>query len=135
MPKNIKIGSPEFKAMEQEWYQKLKEDGFEDIEDTSRKDMPLKTWHSIKFKLKDSKTRMHKQTYYEDAKELLLTYKFKNETHKTIWSLHCEGLSSRDIEVKLAVLAELKRIKYRAIAYFINEIAKTIKKEDKKCQR
>lgn len=44
--------------------------------------------------------------YYEKALELLNSHHFKNEIHKRIWELHCEGLSRGLIEKEIANLKE-----------------------------
>ena len=38
-----------FKQLEARWYRRLKDEGFDDIEDTSRPERPLKSWHSFRF--------------------------------------------------------------------------------------
>ncbi len=42
--------------VQREWYGKLAKEGFEDIEDTSSPDRPLKEWHAHKFR--DQRTRL-----------------------------------------------------------------------------
>jgi len=99
--------SPEFKALQKEWYAKLAaskdKDGevFKDIEDTTRMDKPLKAHHNNRFKSIPIESRLATEAYYEQASSLLRTYKFENRTHKRIWELHCQGLSRRKIAIKI----------------------------------
>ncbi len=91
-----------FKALEREWNEKLKDDGFRDIEKLSNEAYRLpeklpKAWHNCRFqKIPKLKIRST-QEYYSRARDLLWTYEFKNETQKKIWELHCEGMSKREI--------------------------------------
>lgn len=105
MPKKVKLGTPEFKELEQKWYAKIKSikgfEDFNDIEDTTREDRPLIEWHSRKF-LKAALTRMPSTVeYYDQARDVLRTYKFKYKLHRQIWDLHCSGTSIRDIALVL----------------------------------
>jgi len=130
-----KFDSDEFKALQKIWYDKLaatpdKQGAlFDDIEDTSRADKPLKSWHNHKFKSIDVEQRLATESYYEQANLLLSYYRFKNKTHKRIWELHCKGLSRR----KIAVAIEDMTPTYgqARIGEIILEIAKTIKGESK----
>lgn len=89
------------KDLEKFWYDLLKAGGFEDIEDTSSDERTLKAWHSFKF-IKWSKNKIHADSdYFYRAKEFLLKWDFDNETERTIWSMHCEGLSNRQIEFEM----------------------------------
>lgn len=45
----IQVKGTAFSQLEIEWYQKLKESGFEDIENHLSPDRPLKRWDSFKF--------------------------------------------------------------------------------------
>lgn len=89
------------KKLQQHWYDRLKEDGFEDIEDTRHPKSPLKAWHSYKWKHVSPDLIMAKQVYYDKAAELLNTYEFENHTHRIIWELHIDGLSTREIAAKI----------------------------------
>lgn len=107
--------------MEQLWYNKLKEEGFQDIEDT--KTGMLKEWDSIQY-FRHSLTPLKYEStlhYYALAKEMLSFYDFKNELHKKIWEHHSDGLSERKIALKI------RKYKKSMIHYIIANIAKTIK--------
>ena len=60
----------DLKRAEKEWYAKLKKAGFEDIEDTSIKERPLKAWHSFKYQAMDPVAIKAIQVYYEKAQDL-----------------------------------------------------------------
>lgn len=53
-----------FKEIESEWYERLKIGGFQDIEDTSNPDRPLKEWHSKKFATERSRVRQAERENY-----------------------------------------------------------------------
>lgn len=99
--------TPEFKALFRQWNQILEKDGHQEIEDFTLPDVPLKIWEAIEW---DKKTRATSrsaitidanQQYYEIAERLLETFRFKSETHRLIWWLHCDGLSVRQISWEL----------------------------------
>lgn len=106
------------------WYGKLKESGFDDIEDTRHKDSPLFVWHSLKWQQCSPEKVEAIQTYYAQANDLLNTYEFENETHRKIWELHCEGASKRKIERTISSYE--KTYKREQIGNIINLIASTI---------
>ena len=119
------------KELEKIWYQKLIDNGFEDIEVTSEPGRPLKEWDfnfcrvvkgegkNIDLPLKIASTRQ----YFIQARKLLDTHKFKNQDYKEIWALHCEGVTEREIAVRLKVY------KKSMVHYVIKEIAKWIKRD------
>lgn len=88
-----------FKKLKAQWDKKLKESGFEDIEQA---DGNLKIWHSTIFKNKFYKPRSEaKIEYYRLAGQLLWSYTFKSKNERDVWALHCEGFSRRQIQTKL----------------------------------
>lgn len=117
------MDSKHLSTIEREWYSKLKESGFTDIENYNHPNRPLTSWHGFKWAniLKDEKEEI--EAYYSKARALLHTYKFDSETHKIIWELHSEGLSKRQIERKLIILKCENPVKREQIAKIINFIA------------
>ncbi len=102
----------DLKALQKIWYQKLKESGFDDIEDTSSKREYLKNWESTYFYRRyDPMSFEMKQEYYRQANLFLNEYKFEwirgssiiNWMEKEIWRLHADGSSIRDIELALGL--------------------------------
>lgn len=113
------------KALQKIWYQKLKEEGFEDIENNERPGTPLNAWHSLKWRYIPQERMEETMLYYAQAKELLYTFHFENTAQKRIWELHSEGLSKREIE---KALAKTKTpFKREWIGVIINKIAEFIK--------
>lgn len=117
--------SKQYRELQAVWYKKLKEQGFEDIEDTSKSDRPLEAWHSLRFQKVVGVQVDMTQAYYYRAKELLNTYQFKNKTHQRVWELHCEGLSKREIAEEIKNLE--KTYKRESIGLIIKNIAKKCK--------
>lgn len=70
------------------WYDKLRQEGFKDIEQSNsiNKSTPSST--------KDYQTTIN---YFDKAQEFIYVYHFKQEVDKTIWQLHIEGKSLRNI--------------------------------------
>jgi hypothetical protein len=86
--------SRELSRLTKFWYEKLRSTGFQDIEQT---DGNLKSWECHVWAKRSQSTLDAKQQYFSRARELLEAYRFDNPTHKRIWELHCDGLSSRQI--------------------------------------
>ena len=104
------------------WYEKLKESGFEDAENTDDPSEPLKVWHSHWFK--DPEKIEANSIYYSKASEIVHTYAFDNSTHRKIWELHSIGLSKRKIEKMIS--ADTPTYKREQIGNIINFIASSI---------
>lgn len=97
MPKN-RDQSSDFKKLQNEWYQKLKDDGFEDIEDTRSPQRYLKTWHASYFQCRYTEDLFQiKEEYYRRRRTFLHEYPFKNKNHERIWQLHSDAISMREI--------------------------------------
>jgi hypothetical protein len=110
----------EFKQLQDKYYERLAEDGFSDIEDTSSDARLLKSWHSFKFQGVDPINAEAIRDYYMAAEAVLHLRKFKNSTERRIWELHCEGLTSEQIEHKI------RKYKQSMIRKIIADIAKEI---------
>lgn len=85
----------EFKKLQADWDAKLKESGFEDIE---RNHTFLKRFHKDDmldtFSNHDGATRME---YFAAAGRFLYDYQWESLVDRTVWELHCQGLSVREI--------------------------------------
>lgn len=110
-----------------QWNRKLKDSGFEDIEDIYRPGRPLKDWHSTNLSNVPSVQIETTLLFYQKAGDLLHWYKFKSRTHRRIWELFCEGFSKREIEEKIS--KHKKKYKRENIGNIINAIARDIKFE------
>lgn len=114
--------SDDLKKLQKEWYLKLQESGFIDIEQTEKEHSPFKDWHSLKFRKVSIDRKEETEEYYARARALLWSHPFQDELHKKIWAYHSEGFSKRQIEKR--VNGKLKR---EAIGNFITQIAASIK--------
>ena len=106
--------SPEFKELERLWYDKLKEEGFQDIEESPDKaergsgERMLVRSHSADFKRVPRSNIESSYEYYYFASQFLLHENgFKNEKHRKVWELHCEGVPEREIAEKAWSLQEV----------------------------
>lgn len=92
----------EFKSLHDEWMKKLKDSGFEEIEDVKSQDELLIRWDSSYFQARYSEeTFQLKQEYFERARELSHRFKFSCWLEKAVWENHADGLSLREIVRKL----------------------------------
>jgi hypothetical protein len=79
------------------WYKKLKDSGFNDIETPSGdlKGGSLNWRFNSAFAVRYS--HASRQEYYYLANQFLESHNFESELHRTIWTYHTEGTSTRDI--------------------------------------
>lgn len=92
------FNNDKFKKLKKEWYGKLKDTGFRDIEDERQF---LHRW-SIWFQSTHTPEEYEdKQRYFIYCERFLLNHRFKNDIEKAIWSAHCEGKSLREITIIL----------------------------------
>ena len=85
----------ELKKLQNEWYTKLKQSGFEDIETPAGN---LKKYASSAFeKCPDPMLLDIKRQYYQMAGRLLSEYRFDSPREQIIWEYHCKAISMRDI--------------------------------------
>ena len=104
---------PQFKQIEAHWYKKLKDEGFEDIENVKDKDRPLVEWHSFKFTSESTQIRKIRRTPYQiqidlfanhpELEEILKIFVnhgnslFDEVGIKQIWDMHRQGITQREI--------------------------------------
>lgn len=80
------------------WYKRLKDEGFEDIEDTNSPNGMLKSWHHFRFQAQyDPDTFSAREKYYQLATHFLHSHTFHSELERQVWFLHSEGKSVREI--------------------------------------
>lgn len=91
--------SKEFLAMQRKWYDKLKRDGFIDLE--FLKDNGDTTTHLLRGSLYDFRKKYKPETeyYFRKARFYLHNAEFANKGDQKIWELHAEGLSLFNIKV------------------------------------
>lgn len=104
------------------WNKKLDKAGHVEIEDFNAAGQPLVDWDSYRFKRIGQEVMESKKAYFEGCRNLLLSYKWDNETHKEIWRLHSEGLSVHEI----ADIIDKKKFKKSNIAYIVKHYKKEL---------
>jgi hypothetical protein len=115
----------QFKALQKEWYSLLKETGFDDIE-AGDKNGIIQPQVFVQDKTQSSGGL----SYFEFCHQILREYRFKKEIHRTIFSLHTEGMSERDI---VRHLSENHGIKFsqQGINVLINRVKESFLKGER----
>jgi len=109
----------EFDLLKDEWYQKLKDDGFDDVEQDENK---LKKWSSGSNRFHGEPLNWEaKATYYQMASSFLEEYKFATKREQIIWEYHANGLSTREIAKTLNKL-RTQKTRHDIIANVINKL-------------
>lgn len=85
------------KALQREWYQKLKDTGFQDIEVYSGGEQNRYRTNSGWIEKMGAERFLIKRDYYILAGHFLHDHDFKSEGEKEIWSLHSDGKTIRSI--------------------------------------
>lgn len=119
---NNPFNTKRFLTLFKKWNKILKRGGLEEIENFDLPNPVLKKSHNLRWKKEELIEHIvSTQNYYEKASEVLHTYPFKNENHQKIWELHCEGLSVRQIVLKI------KKHPYKRMS--VNRIITAIQKQ------
>lgn len=97
-----------YKDLQTEWYQKIKDDGFLDIE-----------YPSAQLKLVSPNFTSEKilttQRYYSICSDFLHKYHFNSDLDREIWQLHSEGFSLRQT-------AKILKIGHEKTRYRLNKL-------------
>jgi hypothetical protein len=114
-----KLRGPLFTELEQAWYERLRLEGFEDIEAVQNPDRPLRQWHSLLFRRKSQQYVYQKYTieeYVRKADDFANNPQFPHITQTlsrhgnclftahgiaAIWDLHRMGKSERAIATQM----------------------------------
>jgi len=121
--------SKEFKELQQFWYNKLAESGFNDIEDF-RIEYGNQSNDHLKRSCKDLARKYNQDTFqhFADCRNFLCHGYFSSKIDKFIFKMYTEGLSLRQIAELLPekqsyfyVHTKLKKIKSDLKAYLIKE--------------
>jgi hypothetical protein len=110
------------KQLTRKWYKKLKDSGFDDIEEPSKSGYPtLKFWGSDALRQRNSgQLRMESvQRYYELAGQFFWDANFDTSAEKRIWKMHADGVSGYEIASKLKMS---KSVVYRVIDKLAREM-------------
>lgn len=103
----LKPSSKQFKDLQAKWYEKLAEEGFQEIENVRTGQLKQWSMHYVQCKRdKDFALNLIQETnqYFHSAQTVLNDYQFKTERERRIWELHCEGLSTRQIADRMGDL-------------------------------
>ncbi len=106
----------EFKRLDSEWKAKLKESGFEDLEDENE--------NLTEAQISTQSSYAKGAAYYEAIERIVQEYPFKRETDRVILKLHSEGMSLRKIAERLQADPNLKPLKFKGVQWVIREILK-----------
>lgn len=88
----------DFKSLEAHWYQKLKEEGFEDAENVSKETRPLKVEHGYYYICRyDELSFKQKEEYFRLCDRFRNEFPFDNEFDQAVFGLHAAGRSNREI--------------------------------------
>lgn len=123
--------SKDYKKLRQEWYAKLKAEGFNDIETLNGdlKEFSTSGSRNIKKVLTQSGGWQIKEEYYRLASKFLHEYKFNTKLDGIIWEYHTNGISVRNIakalvEIKIRtnrtdVWKAVKRLKIKMFDMYL----------------
>ncbi len=91
--------SLKFKKLKREYYEKLKQDGFSDIEDEDGYITTHRSSHDFHQRIGFQSTLFRDQVtdYYSWAYHHALYSEFRTDIEAIIWIAHSKGLSSREI--------------------------------------
>lgn len=93
----------QFKDLKDSWYKKLEDSGFKDIEtDESMLKWSATSQFAQSVKNNGVEGQEAAGEYYRVAGFFLHDNKFENKLYKSIWRLHSEGISIREIPSVLA---------------------------------
>lgn len=100
--------------LQKEWYKKLQDEGFVDIERFDKRGNPSDIL-KFNFNIKGRDLEAEEE-YYSICRAYLHTFKFKNKKEYEIWRLHSEGFSYNKI------CKTLKKLSYWNVFATVNEI-------------
>ena len=88
-----------FKKLFEKWNKKLVKAGHNEIEDFSKSEPTLKSFHDKEmYKRRITQDEFDSTSkYYSNAVDLLNTYKFTSDFERKVWELHSNGMSVRKI--------------------------------------
>jgi hypothetical protein len=112
----------EYLKFKDEWYKKLKDSGFKDIE---YKDGSINPAH-LRRQQKHPVYREAIEEYYYMCYHFLHEYKFADEIEKVIWEYHTEGIGVRDIADTLRKV-KLSKIKKSMVFYILKKLEQEMK--------
>ena len=128
------MNKKDFKELQQEWYKKLKEEGFEDLE-LDNTLTPVK--HGLtkqEYKIADLSAKME---FARFGGQFLHDYTFRNEFEKTVWELHLEGNNQREtaniLDVGIGKINTIVTHLKRQLRAYVQKRSKEIQEDNKNC--
>ena len=99
----MKMSKEELKRLQLEWYQKLADDGFRDVEVLKGEELILRQSINYPFRNTNSFTREMKEQYFTVMGQFALDENahYRNEVDKYILIRHSEGAKIKDIVLEL----------------------------------
>lgn len=95
---------PGFKGLLREWNNKLKESGFQDIEEHRGGELILKKSGTVRrYEMLDDITRDARVQFYRRVAQLVSNTRFDNEFDRQVLTLYAQGISQTDIKDLLNV--------------------------------
>lgn len=91
------MNKDDLSKLQKEWYQKLKDEGFEDIELNSNLELRQ---HGLKKQESNINNLEDKLEYARYGSQFLNDHEFLTEFDKNIWSLHLNGVSYHKIALE-----------------------------------
>ncbi len=92
----------QLKKLTSEWYKRLKDHGFKDIETVVGGREYLKDWSASYFQDRYDPLTFHaKHDYYYLAHQFLHSHRFRSQIEREIWALHTEGWGYREIAMRI----------------------------------
>ncbi len=98
--------SPSFKAMQEAWYAKLREEGFEDAEELVAGEMMLKQSASHPLRHTDELRLETVGTYFDQLSESVKHEEFRSKTDRIILLLRADGAKIQQIVDTLVFLGK-----------------------------
>jgi hypothetical protein len=119
-----------FKQIQDEWYKKLKDEGFVDIENSitladGKKGYENSGRSGPNLKNKTSEQFQATLLYYQNCRSFLTNHDFTCEIDKFIWSLYAEGEPYRKISEELKNQKNIKLNK-DSVRKIVKELEKTM---------
>lgn len=104
------------KKIQAEWYQRLKDEGFDDIETSFQ-------FHSSYFRDLAPKLMLEKGAYFSKASAFLNDFDFDSQLERDVWEMHSKGDTIREISRTLdisigtsqSIVSRLRNIMLKAI--------------------
>ncbi len=117
------MSAQNYNKLKKEWYKKLKDSGFNDIEKSTGQ--IGRTKPNVTNRNSDQISAI--QEYYAMARSFLIDHNFVSEFEKIVWEYHSEGLSLRKISETLEKnkISTLQRDAIHAIVKRLEKLMKS----------